>query len=233
MKLLQAISDALWPRYCPVCGKVLAAAQRQGQVCPSCMAGLPVTLFWQHKFNAMEQLFAGKTPIARAAALFFYERSSPYAAILHDAKYRHRPQLGQWMARQAAAAMQASGMWQGIDYIVPVPLHPAKLLRRGYNQTDYIARGLSQETGIAVLQALVARRGHSTQTHKGRVERYFNTRGLYGPAPGVAAMLQGKHVLIADDVCTTGATLEACAASLQHIPGITISLFALAAAKNS
>lgn len=228
--LLKATSEVLMPRRCPVCGRRLSPDEQW--VCRGCMMRLPRTHFENAPFNVMEQLFAGKTPVERAAAYFYYEKRNPYSAILHDIKYHSMPALGTWMGIQAARDMAPSGLWQDIEALVPVPLHVSKLAKRGYNQTEKIALGLSQVTGIPIVEAIEARRPHSTQTHKGMHERYLNSKGIYRPVPEAARWLSGKHVMIVDDVVTTGATLLTCAECLsQAVPGIKISLFTLAAAR--
>ncbi|MBR1551923.1 MAG: ComF family protein [Muribaculaceae bacterium] len=228
---LRAAADVLMPRTCSVCGEPLGADEPY--VCRGCMAHLPRTRLEQVEFNAMEQLFAGKVPIERAAGFFYYEKDSPYASIIHDAKYRNMPKLGQWIAGQAYAEMSGSGFFDGIELVVPVPLHRDKQARRGYNQSLYIARGIAQAAGVVVGEAVEAVRSHSTQTRKGAIERWQNTRGMYRMKARMSSALEGKHVLIVDDVVTTGSTLEACAEALLAVPGIKISLFTLAVARLS
>lgn len=226
---MQAVADVFFPRHCPVCDRLLGADEHY--VCCECLMKLPVTHYENTHFNVMEQLFAGKVPIERAAAYFFYERNDPYAAFLHDIKYHNMPILAHFMARQAVAHMQDSHLWQGIDYLLPVPLHVTKLAQRGYNQSDFIAQGLSESTGIAIYDGLEAVKAHDTQTRKGLHDRYVNAKGLYAIVPEALQELQGKHVMIVDDVVTTGATLLACAESVAHISNIKISLFTLTATR--
>ena len=224
---LGAALDVVLPRSCPVCGKALGGDEPW--LCRRCLNELPRTHLDQVAFNPMEQLFAGKVPIERATGYFYYEKGSPYASILHDIKYRHVPRMGQWLAARALREMPAFGA--GITAVVPVPLHADKLARRGYNQSQYIARGVAQATGAAVVEAVKAVRSHATQTHKGALERWQNIQGAYALAPGMERRLAGQHVLLVDDVVTTGSTLEACAAALHAVPDITVSLFTLAVAR--
>jgi len=129
--------------------------------------------------------------------------------------------------------MAASHFFDVIDAIVAVPLHRSKLAQRGYNQSEYLARGISDATGAPVVQALKAVRSHATQTHKGAMERWLNIQGNYA-VTAAADQLAGKHVLIVDDVVTTGSTLIVCADALhQQVPTATISIFTLAAARPS
>ncbi len=224
---LAAALDVLMPRCCPVCGEALGADERW--LCRSCLSQLPLTHFDEQPFNAMEQLFAGKVPIERATAYFYYDKGTPYAQILHDIKYRHVPTMGRWLAARAMSQMPSFAA--GIDVVVPVPLYVDKLVKRGYNQSEYIARGVTDATQIPVVKALRAVRAHGTQTHKTALERWHNIQGVYELAPGIEPQLAGKHVLLIDDVVTTGSTLEVCARALQSVPGVTVSLFTLAAAR--
>ncbi len=230
-RIISDIADLLLPRACPVCGKVLSAHERY--VCSGCMLDLPRTLLHEHQFNTMEQLFAGKTPIERATGYFFYEKDNRYAGILHSIKYYNNPKLGQWLAAKFATELLQSGFFDGIDMIIPIPLHRSKLALRGYNQSEYIARGISEATGIPVATDIVkAVKPHATQTRKGIYERYLNTRGIFGISH--PERLEGKHILIVDDVVTTGATIMSCAELLNSsIHSITLSAATLAVARLS
>ena len=225
--LLGAALDVVMPRSCPVCGNELGGDEQW--LCRKCLAELPCTHLDTIPFNAMEQLFAGKVPIERATGYFYYEKGSPYASILHDIKYRNAPKMGRWLAQRALTEMPDFGA--GIDAVVPVPLHIDKLVKRGYNQSLYIAQGVAQATGAQVVKAVKAVRSHSTQTHKGALERWRNTLGAYALASGMEQRLAGKHIMVVDDVITTGSTIEACATALQAVPGITISVFTLAVSR--
>ena len=227
--IMQATADVFLPRTCPVCGSALDGSERY--ICRQCLMTLPRTMFETKPFNIMVQRFAGKVPVERATAYFFYERLSPYSQILQDIKYRNLPKMGQMLAQRYARQVMESGMWDGVDYLIPVPLHIAKFAKRGYNHALYIAMGISDATQIPVYEAIQAVKGHATQTHKSAYERMLNTRGLYQPIAEASHTLENKHVMIVDDVITTGATLLSCAESLCHIPGIRISFFTLAAAR--
>ncbi len=225
---LKAAADVALPRVCPVCGKALDADEQW--LCRKCLAGLPRTRYENTPFNAMEQLFAGKVPVERATAYFFYEKGSPYASILHDIKYHSLPKMGYWLTSRAVTEMAVSHFFEGIDVVTAVPLHRSKLAHRGYNQSEYLARGIADRLGIPYVEALNAVKPHSTQTHKGALERWQNIQGNYA-LKNDASHLSGKHILLVDDVITTGSTLTVCASLLKSIPGATISLFTLAAAR--
>ena len=225
---LSAAADIAMPRVCPVCGKALDNDEQW--LCRKCLAALPRTRYEETDFNTMEQHFAGKVPIERATAYFFYEKGSPYASILHDIKYHSLPKMGYWLASRAVTEMAGSHFFEGIDVVTAVPLHRSKLAHRGYNQSEYLARGIADRLGIPYVEALNAVKPHSTQTHKGALERWQNIQGNYA-LKNDASHLSGKHILLVDDVITTGSTLTVCASLLKSIPGATISLFTLAAAR--
>lgn len=224
-RIISDISDLLFPRTCPVCGKVLSPHEKY--VCPECMLNLPRTQLHEHKFNAIEQLFAGKTPIQRATGYFYYEKGNRFSSILHRLKYHNMPELGQWLATKFAEEISPCGFFNDIDAIIPIPLHYTKLAKRGYNQSAYIAQGISNATGIPVIAAVKSIKAHSTQTRKGIYERHINTTGIFGISR--PELLEGKHVLIVDDVVTTGATLLSCAELLNStVHDIKISVATLA-----
>lgn len=223
-----AAADVVLPRLCPVCGQALDGDETW--LCRKCLADLPRTRYEQVPFNTMEQHFAGKVPIERATAYFFYEKGSPYASILHDIKYHSTPNLGYWLASRAVADLAASHFFDGIDVVTAVPLHRSKLAHRGYNQSKYLARGIADTLNIPYVEALKAVRSHTTQTHKGALDRWQNIQGNY-TLKKAADRLAGKHILLVDDVVTTGSTLTVCATLLKSIPSVKVSLFTLAAAR--
>ena len=228
--LIASAASVLMPRTCPVCGKPLDADERF--LCRQCMMNLPRTHYEEITFNPFEQLMAGKVPVERCASLFFYQKNDPYASILHDIKYRNVPTMGRWLSEWATREMMPSHFFDTIDAVVPVPLHYTKLASRGYNQSEYLAQGIARATGVPVIKALKAVREHATQTHKDAVERMLNTKGMYAASKRHCHALDGKHLLIVDDVVTTGSTLLACATALKdYIPNVKISLFTLAAAQ--
>lgn len=229
-ELLNSALSVLMPRTCSVCDKPLEVDEKF--LCRKCLMDLPRTHYEEIDFNPFEQLMAGKVPVERCTSYFFYHKSDPYASILHDIKYRNMPTMGRWLTQRAVSEMSGSDFFTGIDAIVPVPLHYTKLASRGYNQSEFLAQGISRATAVPVIKAVKAIKEHSTQTHKDAVERQKNIEGTFAVAKKHIAALQGKHLLLVDDVVTTGSTLLACATVLkQAIPGVRISLFTLAAAQ--
>lgn len=226
--LFGSLLDTLFPRLCTVCDASLASHQRY--LCTKCLAGLPRTLFHRQDFNPMEQLFAGKVPIERAAGFIFYEKDNPYSAILHKLKYRNMPHIGQFVAEMYARELLDDDVFTDIDAVIPIPLHPSKQAKRGYNQSEHIAQGFAEVMRVPMLtDVLVAVRNHESQTNKGIYERWLNTQNIF--AAQNTHRIEHRHILIIDDVVTTGATLLSAALTLADIPGIKISLATIGVAR--
>lgn len=220
--------DTLFPRMCPVCNNALLSHEKH--LCTKCHIDIPRTRNHLQDFNAMEQLFAGKTPIEKAVGYFFYEKGNPYSNILHSIKYRNKPQLGQHLAKLFAKELFNSDIFKDIDCIIPVPLHYRKEIQRGYNQSEYIAKGFSEVFDIPVYNdIIVAHKSHESQTNKGVYERWMNTQDIFSAQN--TQLIENKHVLIVDDVITTGATLLSAALTIASIPNIKISLATLGVAR--
>lgn len=219
----------LAPNICLVCGRTLVAGETG--LCLHCLAELPKTNFHTDSFNPMHQRISVPPEIHNAAAWFYYIRSNPYTRLIHHAKYEHRPDIARHLARLYAQELATTPFFDGIDFILPVPMRYFKKLNRGYNQAEIIASGISEITGIPVDNSvLYARRGHKTQTRFGAVKRMENIRGVYGARN--LHIIQNRHVLIVDDVFTTGATLHECASAITAIePSATISVLTLASTR--
>lgn len=225
---LYSFISLLFPRCCVVCGRSLAKGEEC--ICAMCNINLPRTNYHLQKDNQVEQLFWGKIPLERATSFFFYRKGSDFRQILHQLKYGGQKEIGAIMGRYMASELTVSGFFEGIDVIIPVPLHKRKQRIRGYNQSEWIARGISAVTGIYIDTEVIVRRKHTdTQTRKSTFERWENVDGIFELHH--AESLKGKHLLVVDDVLTTGATTVACASRLVEIEGVRISLLTLAVAE--
>ena len=173
--------------------------------------------------NPMAQLFWKLIPIQRAAALIYYEPHSEIAQLVYQMKYADRPDIGEDMGRLMGNEMQIAHFFDNIDVLLPVPLSRKRLRQRGYNQSEQLAIGISDITHLPVVTKAL-RRTHfrQSQTQLSRRERQENVEDLFELRNG--SMLQGKHVLLIDDICTTGATLLACCDTLKAVPGIRLSV---------
>ncbi|MEZ3589904.1 MAG: ComF family protein [Muribaculaceae bacterium] len=227
-RFLGGVAGLLFPHVCEVCGETL----RHGEevMCLHCLAGLPRTMVHREPFNTMHERVAGHVPVERAASYFYYYHDSPYRAIIHQAKYASRPVVARCVAAMFAREIAPDGFFDGIDLLLPVPLHWRKLVRRGYNQSEAIAEGIADVIGLPIGGNLVAARSHGSQTARGAYARWINTRDVYDVDEPVD--LAGRHVLVIDDVMTTGATLLACIEAIHRAsPTTRISLLTLALAR--
>ncbi|TWJ17640.1 ComF family protein [Bacteroides zoogleoformans] len=190
---------------------------------------MPRTDFHLHADNPVERMFWGKIPLVRASSFFYYRKGSDFRHILHRLKYGGRQDLGETMGRFMAAELLSVDFFRDVNVILPVPLHPRKQKSRGYNQSECIARGISHVTDIPVDVSSVSRRKHTeTQTRKSAYERWENVDGIF--CLHRPEHFAGKHVLIVDDVLTTGATVTACADAFKDVEGIRFSILTLAVA---
>lgn len=219
------ILDFISPRLCVVCGERLSPTERS--LCSVCMLHLPRTTYqFSPDDNPMAQLFWHLTPIKRAAALLYYEPHSELARLIYDLKYHDRPDIGEDMGRLMANEMQLAHYFDDIDVLLPVPLSRKRLRQRGYNQSEMLAIGVSDITHLPIVTNALRRKHFvKSQTRLSRHERQENVEDMFELRDG--SRLQGKHVLLIDDICTTGATLIACIDALKNIPGIRLSVLTL------
>jgi ComF family protein len=230
MTVLKDLLSLLLPRTCPACGNILKDWEEC--MCLVCLGKLPVTRFHMDLNNQMAEMFWGRVNLLQAIAWFYFRKGSAYQEVLHKLKYNDRPDIGFLLGRQYGFELRQCDEFIKPDLLVPVPLNAKKLRKRGYNQSEAIARGLAIGLNIPLdNNALTRPVNTATQTRKSRYERYLNVSGKF--KVNDSERLQNCHILIIDDVITTGATLEACAEHLLEIPGIRVSVAALAWAKIS
>ncbi len=230
ISIWQRLLDLIAPRLCVVCGRRLAPSERV--ICAVCNLHLPRTGYQLSAYdNPMARLFWGIIPVERVAALFYYEASSRTSNILYDLKYHDHPEIGREMGRLMAREFMAADFFDGIDLIVPVPLAKKRQRQRGYNQSMELARGISEVTGLPIYNQIVRRtRFVKSQTQMGRQERMENVADVF-EAKDLNA-IRGRHILLVDDVVTTGATMTACAREILKTEGVRVSLLALGFAKS-
>ncbi|MDR2653589.1 MAG: ComF family protein [Prevotellaceae bacterium] len=224
-KPIRYFFDLIYPELCEVCNKSLVRGEKI--ICSNCRVDIPLTRNWNERGNSVEQIFWGRTPIVAAASYFFFARGSKYRILLHKLKYSGRDDigiaLGSWFGNELATCE----IFSDVDFIIPVPLHPKKQQSRGYNQSEKICIGLSYTLNKPVDTKTVVRSEFTnTQTKKNRMERWHNVSNVFEVKH--AEKLKDKHILLVDDVLTTGATLEACCNALLSAIDCRISIATLA-----
>lgn len=213
------------PKTCVICGNRLTITERT--LCCICNLHLPRTNFQKNPYdNNMAKLFWARIPVERVAAFFYYEPHSEVCRIVHSFKYMNNPENAEYMGRMVAAEYQLSNFFDSIDGIVPIPLSRKRQLKRGYNQSYEIARGVSDITGIPIINKVVKRRTFKkSQTKTHFWERFENVEDVFQLINGDA--INGKHILLIDDVITTGATVISCAKEMKKCGDIKFSILSI------
>lgn len=225
--LTSSFVNLLYPNLCLICGESLNTGEQQ--LCLKCFHNIPKTNYHLQRDNPVEQRFWGKVRLERASSFFFFKKGSDFQHLIHELKYRGNQEIGITLGRYAGADLLQSPDFSSVDCIVPVPLHEKKQAKRGYNQSELICRGLSEVMGKPVIKDNLYRcRESATQTKKSVYERYENMNGIFDLKNPME--FTGNHILIVDDVLTTGSTLEACILALYKAENIQVSAFTLAVA---
>jgi ComF family protein len=215
-----------FPRLCILCKTPLIQGEKQ--ICLGCLCGLPLTNFHTDESNPVFRLFLGKANIVNATAWLHYEKGTKVQKLVHSFKYYNNKDLAYQLGRQMGLSLQPY-INQQIDLLIPVPLHRKRQRKRGYNQSEWICRGLASVVPIPVctnsLQRIMA---SGTQTNKSLYTRWTNVQQMF--ALSDKHDLKGKHILLVDDVITSGATFCACVEALLAASGVKISILALATA---
>ena len=226
---IDSILNLFYPRVCAACGEALL--KNEETVCLKCRYLLPRTGYELNPDNPVAQTFYGRVRFHAVTSCFFFAKTGKVQHLIHELKYKGNKEAGIFLGEQLGESIKEAPMFQGIDYLIPVPLHPKREKKRGYNQSLMIAQGINKVTGIPIGDKYLIRViNTATQTKKSAEERYKNVKDIFEVR--FADELKGKHVLLIDDVLTTGATLESCAHQLENIPGITISAATAACAGN-
>lgn len=225
MGVLGSLADVLLPRYCKVCGRRLSVGEQH--LCAACLLEMPRLEYRHGVLNPAENRLMGETPLVRAFSYIRYQKESDYSKILYHLKYYGHPAVGRWMARQAARRLNDIGFFDGIDFMVPVPLSRSKHRKRGYNQCDYIAAGITDVTGLRSMAGLAVRvRSNQAQAQKGQLQRWNNAEDIFRVTD--VGALRGRHILIVDDILTTGATVSSLIETIRRdVPEIRVSIFTI------
>jgi len=220
--------NLFFPDNCSACGNPLVSQEKV--ICMSCLFKLPKTNFHLQDENPISRIFWGRVRLETATSFLFFNKGGNVQELIHQLKYKGKKNVGIFLGKAFGNDLSKSPLFNSIDCIIPVPLHPKKERKRGFNQSLVISEGISETLQKPVLNDNLIRLVHtSTQTKKSRYSRWENVKDVFGiKSP---EQLVNQHVLLIDDVLTTGATLESCAQKILEIDGTTVSVATLAYAQ--
>lgn len=229
MSIFYDFISLIFPRICAACGKPLF--RFEDIICTQCEHNLPRTGFHDDPDNPVAKAFWGRVKLENASAMLYFNKGGKVQTLIHKLKYKGKKEVGIRLGEIYGKDLIKHDSFKDIDLIIPVPLHPKKQRKRGYNQSEMIAIGLGKSMNKFVDKQTLIRTKHTeTQTKKSRFKRWENVKEIF--QVNNSDGLKGKHLLIVDDVLTTGATIESCVNAFCHIPEIRISVVTLAYAKN-
>jgi ComF family protein len=228
MRIPNNLFNLFFPRLCVLCKEMLI--EKEEHICLNCLSKLHYTDFFIYGVNTVAELFSGKVDIEKATSFLHYRKGNYTKELIFSIKYGNNKSLAHYLGRLAARALKPyMEEWPEVDLLIPVPLHPKRERERGYNQSEWICRGLASVLDIPVhAKAILRHRYTRTQTSKDRDERLSNVRDAFCICDPEA--LKGRHVLLVDDVITSSATVSGCVQALLTVPGIRISVFSIASA---
>src|SRR5690554_4510533 len=231
MQFVQFVRDAfalLFPELCAACNQALVHQEKC--LCTHCIYNLPITHFYLERDNLAARQLMGHAPIEEVDSFLYFSSGSGVQRIIHQIKYKKGHSTAELLGEMYGQQLRETPVFESCDLIIPVPLHKKRLRSRGYNQSDYFAKGLSNMLDIPTDCKNLIRIVHNeSQTRRNRPERFENVKGIF--KLNNPKSLINKHILLVDDVLTTGATLEACSAALLEIPGVKVSIATLAFTK--
>lgn len=222
-KYLSSLLHLFYPHNCEGCGSALVSDAQF--LCTRCIHRLPATGFFNKPGNPVEKTFYGRLPLQHAAAVYYFTKGSLLQHLLVQLKYKNNREAGYFLGRMLGHALANAERFAGVEVLVPLPLNPQKEFIRGYNQSALLCEGIREIWKKPVLANAITRtRFTETQTHRNRISRWQNMENVF--AVTEPQWLTNKHILLVDDVVTTGATLEACGSSILEIPGTQLSVAA-------
>ncbi|WP_158825346.1 ComF family protein [Mucilaginibacter lacusdianchii] len=217
--------NLLFPQLCQACKTTLLGTEHL--ICTDCLYHLPYTNFYNQPDNIVAKQFWGKVDLQAACALLYFEKGGKVQELMHNFKYNNAPQIGNKLGEITGSLLVQNPIYNTVDAIVPVPLHKKRLRKRGYNQSACFAEGLAKKLQAQVSETNLIRKVNTeTQTLKSRFARFENMKEVF--AIHKPEQLTGKHILLVDDIVTTGSTLEACAQALLTVPNIKLSIATIA-----
>lgn len=225
--LLASIGQMLFPNLCVCCDGYLS--QQEESICDMCLYTLPKFELYDLKDNPLAKKFWGRLNLDAVSAYLSYKSTNDVKKLIHQLKYKSNMDLGVEMGKWLGTALLKTNNFNLIDYVLPIPLHKVRQKFRGYNQSELLGTGLCEAMSVPMLTDVIVRERHNgTQTQKKRYERYINSKELFRVAKPES--IEGKHVLLLDDVITTGSTIESCGEVLLDVDGLKLSVASLAVA---
>lgn len=214
-----------YPDTCYACGNSLFRHEKV--LCTQCLQHLPKTNYHLHPGNPLDKVFWGRVKIEQATALYYYSKGGKVQHLIHQLKYKGKKEVGIYLGKLLGTELKELPAYHDISAVLPVPLHPRKQRKRGYNQSEQFAIGLSEAMGIRMEAGSFIRKvATETQTKKSRLARWENVKEIFAVTNPVS--IEGRHLLLVDDVVTTGATIESCASVLLTLPGVKVSVASIA-----
>jgi len=225
--MLRSLINLLYPNLCASCQEVLL--KNENVICYNCMVDLPRSLHYQDMENPIAKLFWGKIKLEMALSAFTFVKKGKVQTLMHELKYKGNTKVGELMGIELGKEIEKAEITDKVDVVVPVPIHKKKLKQRGYNQSEFIAIGVAKVLNCEINTTLLIRMDRlESQTKKSKYERWENVGSAFTLTD--SNQYRGKHILLVDDVVTTGATLEACCKKLKEIEGAKLSIGTLASA---
>ena len=225
MSIFKDFISIFYPELCASCGNALTTAE--DTLCLDCIFSLPETNFHLHRDNQLEKLFWGKVKIDSAVSMYYYSKGGKIQNLIHKMKYSGYKEIAYYFGKEYGNILIKQDEFKNIDFIIPVPLHKSKMKKRGYNQSEYFAKGLSGLMKIPYNAcSLIAMSQSQSQTHKKRYERWQNVKEIFDLTN--SDLFTNKHVLLVDDIITTGSTIESCMNVLSEVEGIRMSVASIA-----
>lgn len=226
--ILRNLIQLFFPNLCVVCNEKLVDGEQH--ICIGCLSNLPKTAYHLQKDNRLEDFFAGRILFQRIAAYTYFIHEGSVQKIVHELKYNNNPAIGQYIGELCGNEIKESDFVSDIDLIVPIPLHPKRLKQRGYNQSLEISKGISKKTNIPINSIdLIRIVNNKSQTQHSRDERWKNVENIF--AMTNPKVFENKHILLIDDIITTGSTIESCAKELLKSKGCRVSIYAFGVAQ--
>jgi len=222
---LNSLIHLFFPHVCTGCGSDIVNSKHQ--LCLKCLSELPVTNFFSQMANPVEKKFYGRLRVKNGGAGYFFTKDSLLETLIYELKYKGNKDIGFYLGQLLAKFLTNNNAFDDIDMLVPLPLNPRRQKKRGYNQATALCNGIASVWKRPVVENAVIRKVNTeTQTHRGRITRWENMDGVFAIAE--PSLIRGKHILLVDDVITTGASLEACGSEILKVPGTSLSIATLA-----